>query len=387
MMSANFLINAFLNEDLNIRVVTGLCQQARFRKSDCRRCLVICPEKAIFLNPGPVINKGCSDCGLCLNACPTEVFRHELHTDLYLLNQARALLGKYRHQPAAEKKRLLIHCQLAENRDTNSLLLPCLGRLTATIILGAALSGFDEAVLTKGICSRCRYGQGEKLLTDSIAASRVLLESAGLADFEIRITQKEQDEEAPLGRREIFSEISDKVKNKAASFLYRREKAIREKLGHCPESKTGRGYLPQRQLLRRLLEQNRPQKDTMVEYNPEFPWGKIKIEHRQCSGCCTCAALCPTGAVSKKIENNCLFLYFNSALCTNCSVCRAACPEHAIDFEEDFAIEDILAQEPTVVAAIKLNTCLVCGELIAAPKGKLCSTCRKRQTWPMYVKT
>jgi formate hydrogenlyase subunit 6/NADH:ubiquinone oxidoreductase subunit I len=67
-------------------------------------------------------------------------------------------------------------------------------------------------------------------------------------------------------------------------------------------------------------------------------------------------------------------------------VCRAACPEHAIDFEDDFALADIVAEEATVVAAIQLSTCIICGEIITAQKNNICPTCRKRQTWPMYVK-
>jgi ferredoxin len=261
-----------------------------------------------------------------------------------------------------------------------------LGRITANIILGAALAGFDEAVLTKGICSQCRYQQGEKLLINSMAVSRALLEGMGLGKFTISIKEKEKNKEAPLGRREIFSIISAKVNNKAASFLYHREKAMREKLTQSPENKSGKQLLPQRELLRELLEQNRPEKTMVVKYNPEFPWGKIKIEQNKCSACGTCAALCPMGAISKKIKDDTQLLYFNSSLCTNCSLCRAACLEHAIGFEDDFDLADIIAEEATVVGAIQLSTCIICGEIITAQKNNICPTCRKRQTWPMYVK-
>jgi ferredoxin len=219
-----------------------------------------------------------------------------------------------------------------------------------------------------------------------MAVSRVLLESTGLDRFGISIKEKEKNKETPLGRREIFSIISAKVKDKAASFLYHREKAIREKLAPSPENKTGKRLLPQRESLRKLLKQNRPENTMVVKYNPKFPWGKIKIEQNKCSACGTCAALCPLGAISKKIKDDYQLLYFNSSLCTNCSLCRAACPENAIGFEDDFDLADIIAEEATVVAAIQLNTCVICGELITAQKNDICPTCRKRQTWPMYVK-
>ena len=123
----------------------------------------------------------------------------------------------------------------------------------------------------------------------------------------------------------------------------------------------------------------------VIKYNPNFPWGKIKIEQNKCSACGTCVALCPMGAISKKMKDDYQLLYFNSSLCTNCSLCRAACPENAIGFEDDFTLSDIVAEEATVVAAIQLSTCIICGEIITAQKNNICPTCRKRQTWPMYV--
>ena len=378
-MAAGFLLNVLLNEAQNICTFPGFCQHVRFKKSNCRRCLEICPEKAISLNPEPTINKSCTDCGLCQTVCPTEVFRHVFHTDRYLLSQARTILGKNIHQPPAEKKRLFVHCQRAEKQNDNSLGLPCLGRITANIILGTALAGFDEAELTKGICSQCRFQKGEKLFANSIAVSRVLLESTGLDRFAISIKEKEKNKEALLDRREIFSIVSDKVKSKAALFMCRRQKVIREKLTETPENKSGRRLLPQRALLRKLLEQNRPKNEMVVKYNPEFPWGKIKIERNKCSACGICAVTCPTGALSKKMKDDHQLLYFNSSLCTNCLLCRAVCPEHAIDFEDDFALDDIIEEEAAVVAAIQLSTCIICGEMIAAQKSNLCPTCRKRQ--------
>ena len=367
-MVAGFPLNAVLKETHNICVSPGFCQRVRFRKSNCQRCLEFCPENAISLNPGPIINSGCTDCGLCLNVCPTEVFRHEFHTDRYLLNQAIAIFGKDRHQLQAKKKELVFHCHRAEKRHSNSLGLQCLGRITANIILGGALAGFDEAVLTKGICSQCRFQKGEKLLTNSIAVCRVLLESAGLGRFAISIKEKEKDKEAPLDRRELFSIISHKVKEKAASFLYHQEKAIREKLARSPENETGKRLSPERDSLRKLLKQNRPENTMVVKYNPKFPWGKIKIEQDKCSACGTCAALCPMGAISKNMKNDCQLLYFNSSLCTNCSLCRAACPENAIGFEDDFDLADIIAEEATVVASIQLGTCIICGQISAQEK-------------------
>jgi ferredoxin len=385
-MATGILLSVALNEARDIYVSPTFCKRVRFRKNNCQRCVEFCPENAISLNPGPIINSACTDCGLCLNACPTEAFRPELHTDRYLMNQARKISGKNRRQHAAEKKRFYFHCHRAEKRNNNSIGLQCLGRITANMVLDGVLAGFDEAVLTRGICSQCRFQDGEKLLANSITVSRVLIESTGLDRFAISIKEKEKNKEVRLDRREIFSIISAKVKDKAASFLSHREKAIREKLTQGVDIKTGKRLLPQHESLRKFLKQNRPGNKMVVKYNSDFPWGKIKISQNKCSACGTCVSLCPMGAIFKKMKDEYQLLYFDSSLCTNCALCRAACPENAIGFEDEFALADIIAEEETVVAAIQLSTCTICGERIAAQKHDVCPTCRKRQTWPMYVK-
>lgn len=384
-MAAGYLWNLALDDPQNISVFPGFCKRVRFRKSNCQRCLEICPESAISLDPGPTIKNGCTDCGLCQNVCPTEVFQDEPRTGQDLLNQSKEFLGKDPQQPPGEKKRLFIYCQRAENRNKNSLLVTCLGRVTANVILGTALSGFDEVVLTKGICSQCHFHQGEKLLTNSITTSRVLLESAGLREFSISMKEKEKNREDILSRREIFSKISNKVKNKAASFVCHTEKAIREKLTGDLGSKKGIRPSPERELLRKLLKQRRWENAMVVEYKPEFPWGKIRIDEKNCSACGTCLVLCPTGAISRRLGNEKQTLYFNSSLCTNCSLCKEACPKNAIDFEENFALDEILEGQATVVARIRLTSCTICGEAIAGENSKLCPTCEKRQVWSTHV--
>jgi ferredoxin len=384
-MASGFLFNVALNEAQNICASADLCQRVRYRKSSCQRCLEICPEKAITLNPGPTLNNSCTQCGLCQNACPTEVFQHEIGSDAALLNQAKKYLDQNRPSFPQEKKMLWVHCHQAENQNEHGLALMCLGRITANIILGTALFGFDKIVLTKGICSQCRFHQGEKLLARAIMASRILLEGAGLGQFAIRIMEKKKRKEVLLSRRDIFSKLSNKVKNKAVNFAHHREKTIRKKLSAHPESKAGKRPSPHRELLWKLTKQEGFDQAMRLKYNPEFPWGKIKIKAKKCAACGICVALCPTGAISKKLENKRRLFYFNSSLCNNCNLCKEACPQNAIDFEKDFCLSDILESRTRVVARIKLTSCRICGKMMAAAKSELCATCRKRQVWPNYI--
>jgi formate hydrogenlyase subunit 6/NADH:ubiquinone oxidoreductase subunit I/coenzyme F420-reducing hydrogenase delta subunit len=308
------------------------------------------------------------------------------------LNQARSKLEKDR--PPGEKVRLWFHCHYAEGQNNDSLLVPCLGRITENIILGAAVSGFDGVELTKGTCSECRLRQGEKSLTYAITTSRGLLESMGLGRFSISVEErekkKEQEREEVLGRREIFSKTSKKVKDKAASFLYHKEKAIRENvqeiLSNKREAGNGKRRSPRREFLRKLLKPKEGADIIVAQNKPEFPWKKIEIDEKRCSACGTCQALCPTGAIRKKREHEHQLTCFTSSSCTNCFLCREACPEQAIAFEGGFSLADLLEDEEKIVARVDVTSCFLCGEVITAGKSKLCPTCRKRQVQPMHIK-
>lgn len=389
-MAPGNLLDVALTEDRNITVHSGFCKRVRYRKSDCRICLEVCPENAISLSPGPAINGGCSDCGLCLNACPTEAFRNDLSTDRHLLNQSRSSLEKDR--TPGGKRKLFIHCHLAERRNEDSLPVPCLGRITENVILGAAVSGFDGVELTKGACSGCRLKQGEKLLIDAITTSRGLLENTGLGRFLIDVKEREKKEgkEEVLSRRDVFSRTSRKVKEKAVSFLHRKESAVRENvqemLGKGREAGNGKRRSPKREFLRDLLEPIGETVGIVEENKPKLFWKRMGIDESKCSTCGTCQILCPTGAVFGKRRDGCQTHYFNSALCTNCFLCREACPGQAIVFEGDVSLADLLRDEAEIVARVDLGSCMNCGEDITAGKGALCPTCRKRQVRPVHVK-
>jgi len=65
------------------------------------------------------------------------------------------------------------------------------------------------------------------------------------------------------------------------------------------------------------------------------------VDEEQCSGCKTCIALCPYGAISFDEEKG--VSRINEALCKGCGTCVAACPSAAIT-QRHFTIEQILAE-------------------------------------------
>jgi len=320
------LWNLAVHGTQDITTLPDLCKRARFRRSHCQRCVEICPDDAISLELGPVVSDRCSDCGLCQNACPTEALRSGLGTERDLLNRAASLFRK--DEASGQRKRLVVQCREAQSQGGDALLVSCLGRVTENVIIGAALVGFDQVSLVTGACSECRLEQGEKLLRRSVACATAVLESMALLEkISIAVEPEPEEREAVWGRREIFSSIARHMRDHAACFAHRTQRAIRERvsreLGGEHEEATPSH---RRELLRELLDRGGRASLGVVAYRREFPWGRIRVREGECSACGVCARVCPTGAICEESENRKHYrLHFDGSACTNCGLCQEAC--------------------------------------------------------------
>jgi len=209
---------------------------------------------------------------------------------------------------------------------------------------------------------------------NSIATFRVISKSIELKEFTLSLREKQKEKQESLSRRELFSRILGE--QQVESKLSPHDKTARRE---STSPRNGTRPSPKREFLRTLLENTVLHDSSTVRYEQAFPWATIKIDEHQCVACGTCVSLCPTGAVSRKIENGQLSHYFNASRCSNCRLCEEACPENVISYEEDFFLLDILNQEPKAVTKISMNSCLICGEMVPAKEGEVCTTCRKRQ--------
>lgn len=353
------------------------CKRVRFRKSDCRKCLDTCPDDAISLNPGPTLGSSCSECGLCQTACPTGVFRDELRSERYLLDRAGSLLDQLRDREA----RLLVHCHEAETPTDAALSVTCLGSLSESFLVGAALSGFDEIALMRGDCSGCRLQAGEELLRASMRSSRTLLTGLGLGEKTIRLELVEKRPDRARGRKELFSFLARRAGECVASAAYQeRETSPGTRLGEPPDG-NGVGTPAVRESLRRLVARE-GRGGGVLEYSRDSPWGVLRIDEQACTACGVCVDVCPTVAMSQAREGEEHVLSFDSGSCTNCGLCSEACPATAISFEDQVPLAEIFASRSREVARIGLTGCVLCGDLIPAQAaGGTCATCAKRGAW------
>lgn len=382
-MTIGILLDAVLSESQRISVAGEFCKRERFRKSTCQNCVDVCPDNAITFSPGPSVNDNCSNCGLCQNACPTEVFQNTADLDQVLLQQVESLLSK--DQTTGKDKIAFIHCSQAERQDNNSIAIRCLGNISEIFFLGAALSDLAELDMTKGNCSQCHLNNGEALLMKSMTDSHAIVENMGLETFSMSLyeEQKDNDIDAPLSRREFFSKIAHRVTDNVPPNLSVQSNGY---ISHGQlDRKDGKRLSPKREMISKLIKNNWRGNTSFNIIQRALPWKKMKVEEAHCVACAICVNVCPTGALTKVFENNQIVRHLNNSLCSNCNLCEEACPEGAISFEEDYSVTDLIEDKTHVVARIDMTSCTICGEIMPEKHGEICTTCEKRQVSPMFM--
>lgn len=113
---------------------------------------------------------------------------------------------------------------------------------------------------------------------------------------------------------------------------------------------------------------------TGVRLPPQVTGGTVTVA-AGCTGCTVCAALCPTGAMTRAQDGASVTLTHDSLDCIACTICTDACPEAAISVQAGAA-----APVPGVVAQVALAACRLCGVLHApgATHAGLCPPCLRR---------
>jgi ferredoxin len=375
-----------LNQGSTISVSPGKCRRVRLRTSTCRRCVEICPDDAITLDPGPQISDTCTECGLCVRACPTEVFESALYRDEYLLDQAISHLD---NSPArGGPKMLSIRCERADSPIAGAVRVSCLGTVGKNVLFGAALAGFNEVTLIRGSCSRCHLKPAEDLVRDSIRRAGALARGAGLGEISFVTVKREKVTRAPVGRREMFADIADRVRTGVRAVSPGGEGSFREQVSREPGLRRddGAGGSPGRTFLRTLLRGESWEGACPTAFDNESPWARVTVDEDGCTACGICVSVCPTDAIeiTERGENQVLLL--RPSACTNCSLCREACIEGVLDYSNEIRIADILQDQAEVIATIKPAWCAICGDVIPAGMGETCLTCERRQVSAAHLK-
>ncbi|MDR3591489.1 MAG: 4Fe-4S binding protein [Negativicutes bacterium] len=313
------------------------CLNAVYKKTDCRRCRESCPQQCIDVDLEVDQNR-CSECGLCLAACPAEAVWGE--------NFSCETLDSLVADTAAP---LILACR---RRDEMSPW-PCLGFLDARLLLALVGSGKDgprQVAVDDRSCEGCRP-QVATYLRELAEETCGLLSPDGPALIARGETAGKVERRAKtVSRRDFFSQL------------------LGATLGTVREVMTA-GMVSGEPLPRRALLEKYADRLNLANVVTTKLFYNIRIA-AGCQACGFCSRVCPTKAITLQDHGATLDFFHAPQKCTGCGVCAAHCPSGALSVAE--------AQRLGVyhIATVELPRCTKCGQLYQPSGNKpVCLEC------------
>jgi ferredoxin/coenzyme F420-reducing hydrogenase delta subunit len=309
----------------NLRVDPAQCSRLRHMKSTCTRCMDHCPHHAISFDEAIIIDSDkCDDCGICTAVCPTGALEATKPSNDELLKHV---------EQCKETPVLAFACpKVFKGSDERVVTVNCLGRLDASILVGAVANNIQHVFLVDGPCQNCPSAIGRQAAAQAVAESNALARAFGISPrisfvsespFPTAAASETDASSEALSRRAFFTTFVHESKEAAAL-------TVSTVLKKEPENKIGRvkGELPQRlSTKRRLLLESLKRLGQLV--NPDYAlenesWATCRIKS-SCTACQMCAFFCPTGALTKTENDGKPALEFRVSHCTNCGMCAEVC--------------------------------------------------------------
>ena len=300
----------------------------------CSACVDVCPVDAITIGADAIqVSDMCRKCGLCIPACPMDVFSDRHHLPKVIHDEVAKVAGAY--------ERCYITCTraLGHAPDPNVVVLPCVGAVPPESLL-ALLTEFGNisVYLPFGVCDKCRTTTGEQALTESIAQAEQLSgRTVGLemdedaldhtirhsyerAEFVKGIMGSASSMVMPGGVVSGASAIAKRIQQNTTR-LNALDRQLDQMVGATNASHRRRTLTRRRKLLIGVLQKH-PELAGNVSF--EVP----ACDATRCTVCGACEQACPINACDVDEHGR-----FNvaSAYCVGCGACVSACPEDALE--------------------------------------------------------
>jgi formate hydrogenlyase subunit 6/NADH:ubiquinone oxidoreductase subunit I len=387
-------------EDQPLSLQVERCLNVRHKEAGCHRCADACPTQAITLHPqndrsphGPLLPRlnleACVRCGLCLHACPTDVFSQAdppevklVQTISNLPDAPLALACSQHPDPAVTAAPV---AAVVRHRR-------CLASLSLSQLIDLSHNGRRELWLDDSPCAECPLGRVQPIIAQTAAATNRLLQAFSCPPaIHTSLSQPDllaaeagpkpllEGSQPKLSRRGLFSALG-KVTQPAEPPVDSSSQPTTS--GPVPVSQRLPHHLPaSRGRLRRQLAQLGEPVEESLEI-AGLPFATVKIDANACSACRLCARFCPTEALHFVADAESFGISFKAALCLDCGICAVACPENVVNFESQLPAKALIAGKVDWLVVGHLIHCAGCGELTAvrddaSATQPLCYSCRQ----------
>lgn len=325
------------------------------RRTTCTRCADICPHGVFPLKPGEAVDWArCTDCTLCVAACPTRALT------------ASDPVRRVWEEAATEKGPLCLSCRREDERG--NLRVGCLASIPWELTAALALHG--ELRLYTRTCEDCPHTAQKAQLDKNLASLKAFLGAERFAG-RIRLNDEpaaahaapEADDNRPMTRRALFSGMKRGVEKQ---LFKEAEKRLPLLLGQHEED-----------LALRLALSDAVRADRTN--NPERSYGlQLPRYNLNCFGCGICATVCPHQAISiVPEEGGTRLVYIEPKACTACGLCASLCPHKGMDGLETVMVPHL---EKLPLVRVRSESCEVCGAvLLPGTEPRLCRRCIRKK--------
>ncbi len=328
-----FSLTHVLKELRPLSIDNHRCSRQYSSLNDCQICQDICPTHALAFIDGQWQADGCQNCGLCVAACPMQVF--SLEED--------ALLS------AVDKNdSLTLSCRHDVNTPQGQLQISCFGQLYPELIF-RLLQQVSQLTLyyNSQTCAQCPNRWQAQNLTLFLEQFHLPLDKLQLID----VSQQSDDHFLPNRRfflQNIFSQAKTTSKKAVA--------ASAEMLVNQLDPSFTPEIIAKRVPLAMLYRQQKS-----LDLTKELPYRLLAND--ACTFCEACSKLCPTEALSLHTdENGEKSLLFQPVLCNQCNICTNVCLSKGLYWSDRLTIGQLLNKTPQTLAKASEQTCTQCDQ-------------------------
>lgn len=368
------LINGLLTllgeiESDAIAVHEERCISVRNRNADCLRCVEACTSGALAYRGGELLvePEHCIGCGTCATACPTCAIELRSPTDVELTAQLKHSIVATKGHPVIVCETVLDAAGVAVDDVSAACVVPCLGRVDESALVGLAAYRAFDATLVCGSCETCQHAPGGALMRDVVKGTCNLLEAFG-SSMPVDVVECVAERVlapgvtgGPQGRgtgdgvgRRDFLRSAKEASTRAAGA------ALAEELGMAGTEPVPAAYrkveadgalshfVPTRRV--RLYNYLQHVGQPVADEVETRVIGAVSIDVDRCSSCRMCAVFCPTGAIRKLDEDGAFGIMHRPSACMQCRLCERICPEQAISVSRRVPIKQFMGKEAVCFA-------------------------------------